>query len=79
MALRVDAAVPLQQNAAQRRPVATAAAQALPLDRSALAQGGDPWVAPALRVRPAAASPRGAELAARVQEKIAERDRDVYR
>jgi len=31
------------------------------------------------RVRPSASSPHGAALAARVQAKIAERDRDVYR
>jgi hypothetical protein len=59
--------------------VAASAARAIPVDRSALAQGGDPWVPPALRVPPSATSPRGAALAARVQAKIAERDRDVYR
>jgi carboxypeptidase C (cathepsin A) len=48
-------------------------------DRSALAQGGDPYVPPALRVRPAASSPRGAALASLVRAKIAARDRDVYR
>jgi hypothetical protein len=61
------------------RPVVATAAQAIPVDRSALAQGGDPWVPPALRVPPSAASPRGAALAARVRAKLAERDRDVYR
>lgn len=67
------------QTAASRRPVAAAALETTPLDRGALAQGGDPWVPPALRVRPSASSPRGAALAARVRAKIAERDRDVYR
>jgi len=64
--------------AAPRTAIATAA-PSTPVDRSALAQGGDPWLPPALRVRPSANSPRGAALAARVQAKIAERDRDVYR
>jgi hypothetical protein len=36
-------------------------------------------VPPALRVRPAASSPRGAALASLVRAKIAARDRDVYR
>jgi hypothetical protein len=64
--------------AAPRQAIATAM-PSTPVDRSALAQGGDPWLPPALRVRPSASSPRGAALTARVQAKIAERDRDVYR
>ena len=59
--------------------VAASATRAIPVDRSALAQGGDPWVPPALRVPPSATSPRGPALAARVHAKIAERDRNVYR
>jgi len=49
------------------------------IDRSTLAQGGDPFLPPALRVRPAASSPRGAALESLVRAKIAARDRDVYR
>jgi len=67
------------QFAAVPRAAVVAASQSTPVDRSALAQGGDPWLPPALRIRPSASSPRGAALAARVQAKIAERDRDVYR
>jgi carboxypeptidase C (cathepsin A) len=48
-------------------------------DRSALAQGGDPWIPPGLRVAPAAPSPSGAALDRLVRQKIAERNRDVYR
>ncbi len=47
--------------------------------RESLAQGGDPWLPPALRGRSATPSPRGAALAALVRAKIAARDRDVYR
>jgi len=95
MALRLDASRPLGAGgqtqagrsvagdgtgtaAGPARPTIQAA-QPTPVDRSALAQGGDPWVPPAARVRPSASSPHGAALAARVQAKIAERDRDVYR
>jgi carboxypeptidase C (cathepsin A) len=49
------------------------------IDRSQLAQGGDPWLPPALRVAPAAPSPSGAALKALVERKIAERKADVYR
>ena len=48
-------------------------------DRSALAQGGDPYLPPALRVAPSAPSPSGAALKALVERKIAERRADVYR
>jgi carboxypeptidase C (cathepsin A) len=48
-------------------------------DRSTLAQGGDPYLPPALRVAPAAPSPSGATLKALVERKIAERRADVYR
>ena len=48
-------------------------------DRSALAQGGDPYLPPALRVAPNAPSPSGAALRALVERKIAERRADVYR
>ncbi len=48
-------------------------------DRSALAQGGDPYLPPALRIAPAAPSPSGAALKALVERKIAERRADVYR
>ena len=48
-------------------------------DRSALAQGGDPYLPPALRVAPEAPSPSGAALQALVERKIAERRADVYR
>jgi len=64
---------------APRLAAATAGATSVVLDRGALAQGGDPWLRPALRDPAAAPSPHGAALAARVQAKIAERDRDVYR
>ena len=50
-----------------------------PEDRSALAQGGDPYLPPALRVTPSAPSPSGAALKALVERKIAERRADVYR
>ncbi len=89
MALRLDASRPFAADAEpaaaglaampQRSGTAAALPPAPPLDRSALAQGGDPWVPPALRVLPSATSPRGAALAARVRAKIAERDRYVYR
>jgi hypothetical protein len=68
------AAAAPQASTAAVLPAATSA-----VDRSALAQGGDPIVPPGLRVPPATSSPRGAELAARVREKIAAHDRDVYR
>ncbi len=48
-------------------------------DRSGLAQGGDPYLPPALRVAPTAPSPSGAALKALVERKIAERSADVYR
>ena len=84
-AMASGANVPRPIAAAAARPVssrlapATASATSVALDRSALAQGGDPWVPPALRVPSSDPSPHGAALAARVQAKIAERDRDVYR
>jgi carboxypeptidase C (cathepsin A) len=56
-----------------------APAQAELLDRPALAQGGDPYLPPALRILPSAPSPHGAALAAQVRAKIAARDRDPYR
>lgn len=64
---------------APARPGIAPGAQALPVDRSALPQGGDSWLPPAMRTRPSASSPHGAALAARVQAKIAERNRDFYR
>jgi hypothetical protein len=88
MALRIDrrgqvarpaAAVPTPPSARNRLSQPALARAVRRSDRSALAQGGDPWVPPASRVRPSASSPHGAALAARVQAKIAERDRDVYR
>lgn len=88
MALRLDesgsaavaAPVAAAPAAMPRRPVAASALPSTPpLDRSTLAQGGDPWLPPALRVLPSATSPHGAVLAARMRAKIAERDRDVYR
>ena len=48
-------------------------------ERGTLAQGGDPYLPPALRVAPLAPSPTGAAFEALVRRKIAERDRDVYR
>jgi carboxypeptidase C (cathepsin A) len=48
-------------------------------DRRSLAQGGDPYLPPALRVAPTAPSPSGAALKALVERKIAERRADVYR
>ncbi len=48
-------------------------------DRSAFAQGGDPYLPPALRVAPSAPSPSGAALKVLVERKIAERRADVYR
>lgn len=56
----------------------TTAAFAAP-DRSTLAQGGDPYLPPALRVAPNAPSPSGAALKALVERKIADRRADVYR
>ena len=49
------------------------------VDRNALAQGGDPYLPPALRIAPTAPSPSGAALKALVERKIAERRADVYR
>ena len=60
-------------------PAASAAAVADTDDRRAQAQGGDPWIPPALRVAPRAPSPSGAALERLVRQKISERDRDVYR
>jgi carboxypeptidase C (cathepsin A) len=57
----------------------TAAKLAPEPDRATLAQGGDPYLPPALRIRPSTPSPSGTALAAIVRRKIAERDRDVYR
>jgi hypothetical protein len=83
-----DISTPSQAARATAATAPTAKAQpspaALPargetLERSALAQGGDPYLPPPLRIPPSAASPRGAALAAQVRAKIAERDRDVYR
>jgi carboxypeptidase C (cathepsin A) len=48
-------------------------------DRSGLAQAGDPYVPPRLRVAPAATSPRGEALRVLVERKIAERAAAVYR
>jgi carboxypeptidase C (cathepsin A) len=77
------AAAPHAIAASATHPQATAAAAAPPAtsaaDRSALAQGGDPVLPPALRVPATTSSPRGAALAARVREKIAAHDRGVYR
>jgi carboxypeptidase C (cathepsin A) len=47
--------------------------------RSALAQGGDPFVPPSLRIAPSAPSPRGEALKALVDRKIAERTAEPYR
>jgi hypothetical protein len=49
------------------------------IGRSALAQGGDPVLPPALRRSAPSASPRGAALAALVARKIAARSADPYR
>ena len=65
--------------ATPRAPPSATAAAPVPLDRGALAQGGDPVVPRALRLAPQSPSPRGAELAERVRAKIADRNRDVYR
>jgi carboxypeptidase C (cathepsin A) len=70
---------PRPLGAASTARVQAAALPVVPLDRSALAQGGDPVVPRALRVAPQTPSPRGAQLAERVRAKIAERNRDVYR
>ncbi|MGZ5265876.1 MAG: S10 family serine carboxypeptidase-like protein [Caldimonas sp.] len=86
-------ATPLVAEIAPPRSAVTATARALPspdmaivtlpeappAERSALAQGGDPYLPPALRVAPREASPRGAALQALVERKIAERRADVYR
>jgi hypothetical protein len=44
-----------------------------------MAQAGDPWVPPALRVAPAGPSPEGPALKALVERKIAERRASPYR
>ena len=46
---------------------------------SELAQAGDPWVPPALRVAPAEPSPEGRALKALVERKVAERRASPYR
>ncbi|MEO8523699.1 MAG: peptidase S10 [Caldimonas sp.] len=75
----------LQESASPRPQPSSAIAAGAPVattpgaDRSALAQGGDPYLPPALRIAPAAASPRGATLKALVERKIAARRVDVYR
>jgi carboxypeptidase C (cathepsin A) len=65
--------------AASAPAVGTAAVPAPAVDRERLAQGGDPYVPPAQRVRRATVAPRGAELETAVRAKLAARDRDVYR
>lgn len=85
MALGADGAAPRPATAASTPHSAPRSAAAMSLkptivlQRDALAQGGDPWLPPALRAVPSAPSPRGAALAARVQTKIAGRDASVYR
>jgi len=49
------------------------------IDRTRLAQGGDPFLPAALRMLKPTASPEGAALSELVRTKIAERDRSVYR
>jgi len=72
------APAPATTREAATAAAATTAAEVLPAgDRRGLAQGGDPYLPPALRTPPATSSPRGAALEARVREKIAARDRDV--
>ena len=46
---------------------------------SELAQAGDPWVPPALRITPAGPSPEGPALKALVERKLAERRASPYR
>ena len=62
-----------------KTPAAGITGSATEVDRRALAQGGDPYLPPTLRVRPAANSPRGAALESLVRAKIAARNSDVYR
>jgi carboxypeptidase C (cathepsin A) len=50
-----------------------------PADRSALAQGGDPWLPPALRLAPSQASPRGDALRALIARKVADGRADPSR
>jgi carboxypeptidase C (cathepsin A) len=79
---QVVATTPRPAGALAIRPKASAVASppaTSAVDRSALAQGGDPYLPPALRVPPTASSPRDAALAARVRDKIAAHDRHVYR
>ena len=64
---------------ARRSRVRRPARRRAPTSPKSLAQGGDPYLPPALRVPPAAPSPSGAALKALVERKIAERSADVYR
>ena len=76
------AATPLNSPPAASPVLPARVAPVLPVsteDRSALAQGGDPYLPPALRVASSAPSPSGAALKALVERKIAERRADVYR
>jgi carboxypeptidase C (cathepsin A) len=72
-AARTAAATRSRASAAPSRPPFAT------IDRSAIAQGGDPVVPPSLRVGTATPSPRGAALAERVRAKIAARDPVVHR
>ncbi|MEP7301970.1 MAG: peptidase S10 [Caldimonas sp.] len=87
---RTDAIAALPQAEGPGTPAAATSARTAPAagpvdptrvepDRSTLAQGGDPYLPPALRSLPATPSPSGAALRALVERKIAERRADVYR
>jgi carboxypeptidase C (cathepsin A) len=70
------AAAPAPGVAPKARAVASPTAS---MDRTALPQGGDPFIRPALRHTAPAPSPRGAALDALVARKMAERSADPYR
>ena len=82
VARRGDATVGRQSTGSRSNAASTVASSPAPNaspDRSALAQGGDPYLPPALRIKPATPSPSGAALKALVDRKIAERKADAYR
>ena len=64
---------------ARNRDLAVTASAPIGSGRQSLAQGGDPYLPPALRVAPTSLSPRGAALQALVARKIAARAADPYR
>ena len=67
------------RGASRNGDLAVSASAPVSSGRQALAQGGDPYLPPGLRVAPTSLSPRGGALQALVARKIAARAADPYR